>query len=71
MYANGRATPEAAMKQYTKALLTLLEDGDKLLTSFNTKNGSFLERLELLLLRLETVDPEQHQGQTGRGGLTI
>ena len=31
-----------------------------LLTSFNTKNGSLLEKLELLLLRFETSDPEQH-----------
>ena len=46
--------------QYTKALMDLLENGDKLLSSFNTKNGSLLEKLELLLLRFETLDPEQH-----------
>ena len=43
--------------QYTKALMDLLENGDKLLSSFNTKNGSLLERLELFLLRFETSDP--------------
>ena len=58
--AKGRATPKAAMMQYRKALLDLLENGDKLLVSFNTKNGSLLEKLELLLLRFETSDPEQH-----------
>ena len=46
--------------QYTKALMDLLENGDKLLSSFNTKNGSLLEKMELLLLRFETSDPEQH-----------
>ena len=36
--AQGRATLKAAMMQYTMALLDLLENGDKLLVSFNTKN---------------------------------
>ena len=48
------------MMQHTKALSDLFENGDKLLVSFNTKNASLLEKLELLLLRFETSDTEQH-----------
>ena len=48
------------MMQHTKALSDLFENGDKLLVSFNTKNASLLEKLELLLLRFETSDPEQY-----------
>ena len=36
--AKGRDTPEAALKQYKKLLTDLFENGDKLLTSFATKN---------------------------------
>ena len=48
------------MLQYTNSLSDLFENGDKLLVSFNTKNASLLEKLELLLLRFETSDTEQH-----------
>ena len=44
--------------QFKKSLMDLLENGDKLLTSFNTNNGSLLEKMDLLLLRFETSDTE-------------
>ena len=56
--AKGKDTPEAALMQFKKSLMDLLENGDKLLTSFNTNNGSLLEKMDLLLLRFETSDTE-------------
>ena len=58
--AKGRATPKAVLVQYTKALADLFDRGDQLLAAFTTKNASLLEKMELLLLRLETSDPDQH-----------
>ena len=42
--------------QFKKSLKDLIENGDKLLTTFNTNNGSPLEKLELLLLKFETSE---------------
>ena len=46
--------------QFKKSLKDLLENGDKLLTTFNTNNGSLLEKMELLLLKYETSGTEQY-----------
>ena len=54
------ATPKAVLVQYTKVLADLFDRGDQLLAAFTTKNSSLLEKMELLLLRLETSDPDQH-----------
>ena len=48
--AVGRATPDIALMQYKKALRDLIDDGDTKLTLFNDKNGTLVEKLELLLL---------------------
>ena len=58
--AKGRATLKAVLVQYTKALADLFDRGAQLLAVFTTKNASHLEKMELLLLRLETSDPDQH-----------
>ena len=57
--AKGRATLKAVLVQYTKALADLFDRGAQLLAVFTTKNASHLEKMELLLLRLETSDPDQ------------
>ena len=58
--AKGRATPKAVLVQYTKALADSFDKGDQLLAAFTTKNTSLLEKMELLLLKLETSGPGQH-----------
>ena len=55
----GKATPETALMQFKRSLRDLIEDGDKLLIIFNKKNGSLLEKLELLLLKYETSETSE------------
>ena len=59
--ARGRNGPRAVWIQYTKILQTLLENGDKKLNSFTECTDLLLQRLEMLLLRLETSNPEEHK----------
>ena len=56
-----RNGPKALLNQYIKVLQSLLQDGDKLLNIFNEGNTSLLQRLEMLLLRLETSNPDEHK----------
>ena len=55
-----KTKPKAVLVQYTKVLEDLFDKGDKLLATFTENNGTLLEKLEMLLLRLEGV-PDEHQ----------
>ena len=46
----GRATPVETLWSYKKALKCLIDQGEAKLTIFNDKNGSLVERLEMLVL---------------------
>ena len=55
-----KTKPKDILVQYTKVLEDLFDKGDKLLATFTENNGTLLEKLEMLLLRLEGV-PDEHQ----------
>ena len=59
--AKERNGPKAILIQYTKVLEVLLKDGDKILQSFNESNNALLPLLEMLLLRLEGTNPDEHK----------
>ena len=59
--AKGRNVPRPVMIQYTKVLESLLIDGDRKLNSFSEGTDSLLQRLEMLILSLETTNPEEHK----------
>ena len=59
--ARGRNVPREFLIQYTKVLQSLLTDGDKKLNSFTEGTDLLLQRLEMLILRLETTNPEEHK----------
>ena len=58
--AKGRNVPRPVMIQYTRVLESLLADGDKKLNIFTEETDSLLQRLEMLILRLETTNPAEH-----------
>ena len=55
-----RVPPKEVIAQYMHLLADLLVKGDTLLASFITKNSSFLEKLEYLILKFEFSDSDQH-----------
>ena len=59
--AKGRNGPRALLVQYTKVLEVLFNDGGKLLNTFTESNNALLLRLEMLLLRLEGANPDEHK----------
>ena len=45
--------PQEIIGQYTQQLSDLLEKGDSLLSDFESKNSSLLEKLDFLMLRVQ------------------
>ena len=48
--AQGKNTPAETLLSYKKALKCLIDQGESKLTNFTEKNGSLVERLEMLVL---------------------
>ena len=59
--AKGRNGPKAILVQYTKILEVLFKDEDKILQTFTESSNALLPLLEMLLLRLEGPNPDEHK----------
>ena len=58
--AKARDVAKPVLIRYTRVLETLLADGDKKLNIFTGETDALLQRLEMLILRLENTNPPEH-----------
>ena len=58
--AKERNVGKPVMIRYTKILDSLLNDGDKKLNTFTEQTDALLHRMEMLILKLENSDPQEH-----------